>query len=73
MKKKDFINQFKNSEIISDPELIYELLDEAENIIRAKFDQDPDNQSTVIQMADLLLNLELAQDDLEDNEISPNG
>jgi len=72
MTKQDFIRQFKNSEIISDPELIYELLTESENIIRAKFDRDPDNQSAIIQMADLLLNIELAQEDFEDDEISAN-
>ncbi len=72
MTKQDFIKQFKNSEIISDPELVFDLLDEAEKVINAKFDRDLDNQGAVIQMANLLLNIELAQEEIEYEAIPEN-
>ncbi len=69
MTKKDFAKKFENSEIISDPELIFDLLNEAETALRAYFDRDPDSQNTVIQMANFILNTEIVQDEYEDDEV----
>ena len=68
MTKKDFVKKFENSEIISGPELIFDLPNEAETALRAYFDRDPDNQNTVVQMANFILNTEIVQDEYEEEE-----
>ena len=68
MTKQEFTKKFENSELISDPELLYDLLFEAETVLRAYFDRDPDNQNTIIQMANFIFNTEIAQEEFDDED-----
>ncbi len=69
MTKTAFIEKFKNNDLISDAELLFDLLDTAQEVVKSKFGvSGAQNTGAVIRTAELILSLETAFDEEPEEE-----
>jgi len=69
MTKKAFIEKFKNNDLISDAELLYDLLETSQEVAKSKFGASAvGNPVVTLRTAELILQLETLYDDEDTGE-----